>query len=136
MTAQQGRTTDQSFAELVGQFSNQTSRLVRDEIRLAQKELQQSAAYAGKGAGLLTAATVFAGLGALTAVAALVAALALVLPVWAAATIVAVVLFVIAGAAALISRREIDHVAPAAPRTVDNLKHDVHDVKEASHGSR
>jgi Flp pilus assembly protein TadB len=135
VTTQQGRTADSSFAELVGQFSTQTSRLVRDEIRLAQKELQQSAAYAGKGAGLLTAATVFAGLGALTAVAALVAALALVLPVWAAAAIVAVALFIIAGVAALVSRREIEHVVPTAPRTVDNIKHDVQEVKEASHGS-
>lgn len=135
MTVQPNRATEPSMSELVGQLSSQTTRLVRDELRLAQKEFQQSAAAAGKGAGLFSAAALLAVLGLATAIAAVVAAIALVLPVWAAAAIVALVLFLAAGGAALFSKKEIEEVAPAAPRTVDNVKHDIQEVRDASHGS-
>ncbi|CAN5839778.1 phage holin family protein [soil metagenome] len=136
MTVQPDRTTDSSLSELVGQLSSQTSRLVRDEIRLAQKEFQQSATSAGKGAGLISAAALLAILGLATAIAAIVAAVALVLPVWAAAAVVAAVLFAAAGVAALVSKKEIQDVAPAAPRTVDNVKHDIEEVRDARHGGK
>lgn len=123
-----------SLSELVSQLSSQTTRLVRDELRLATKEFQQSATNAGKGAGLISAAAVLGLLGAATLIAAIVAALTLVLPVWAAALIVAGLLFGAAGIAAVISKKEIEQVAPAAPRTVDNVKHDIEEVKEARHG--
>jgi hypothetical protein len=45
-----------SMAELMTQLSSQTSRLVRDEMRLAQKEFVESAKHAGIGAGLFSAA--------------------------------------------------------------------------------
>ena len=51
----------------------------------------------------------------MTLIGAAVAALSLVLPVWAAAVIVAAVLFFVAGVAALIGRRQADEVTPAAP---------------------
>jgi Flp pilus assembly protein TadB len=70
-------------------LSTQTSRLVRDEMKLAQKELQQSVRHAGIGAGLISVAGLLAVFGLATVIAAAVAALALVLPVWTAAVIVA-----------------------------------------------
>jgi len=48
--------TDASLGQLMSEFSSQTSRLVRDEMRLAQKEFQESAKHAGIGAGLLSVA--------------------------------------------------------------------------------
>jgi hypothetical protein len=45
-----------SISELMTQLSSQTSRLVRDEMRLAQKEFVESAKNAGIGAGLFSAA--------------------------------------------------------------------------------
>lgn len=121
---------DASLGELLSQLSAQTSRLVRDEMRLAQKEFQESAKHAGIGAGLLSVAGIFAFLGLATVVAAAVAALALVLPVWAAALIVAVVLFAIAGVVALVSKKQADEVTPAAPRTVETVKADIQEVKD------
>ncbi|MGE2713619.1 phage holin family protein [Mycolicibacterium litorale] len=121
---------DASLGELLSQLSAQTSRLVRDELRLAQKEFQESAKHAGIGAGLLSVAGLFAFLGLATVIAAAVAALSLVLPVWAAALIVALVLFVIAGIAALVSKKQADEVTPAAPRTVDTVKADIQEVKD------
>lgn len=121
---------DASLGELLSQLSAQTSRLVRDELRLAQKEFQESARHAGMGAGLLSVAGLFAVLGLATVVAAAVAALSLVLPVWAAALIVALVLFLIAGIAALVSKKQADEVTPATPRTVETVKADIQEVKD------
>ncbi|MDO3635309.1 phage holin family protein [Mycolicibacterium arseniciresistens] len=122
---------DASVGELMSQLSAQTSRLVRDELKLAQKEFQESAKHAGIGAGLISAAGLFAVLGLMTVIAAAVAALSLVLDVWAAALIVAVVLFIIAGIAALMSKKQAEQVTPAAPRTAETVKADIQEVKDA-----
>ncbi|AFM15101.1 Protein of unknown function (DUF1469) [Mycolicibacterium chubuense NBB4] len=128
--------TEPSVGELMGQLSAQTSRLIRDEMRLAQKELQESAKHAGVGAGLVGAAGLLAVLGLATLIAAMVAALSLVLPVWASALIVAVALFAAAGIAALISKKQVQKVPPPAAETMNSVKLDIDEVKEARHGSR
>ena len=125
---------DASIGELMGQLSAQTSRLVRDEMRLAQKELQQSVKHAGIGAGLISAAGLLAVLGLMTLIAAGVAALSLVLPLWAAAVIVAVVLFIAAGIAALFSRKQAAEIGPPPKESVESVKADIKEVKEARHG--
>ena len=116
MSVESKPAADASIGELMGQLSTQTSRLVRDEMRLAQKELQQSVKHAGIGAGLISVAGLLAVLGLATLIAAAVAALALVLPVWAAAVIVAVVLFIAAGIAALFSRKQAEEITPPRDR--------------------
>jgi len=126
-------TESASTGELITQLASQTSRLVRDEMRLAQKEFQESAKHAGIGAGLFSVAGVFAVLGAATLVAAAVAALALVLPVWAAAVIVGVVLLAAGGVAALIGKKQVQEASPVPERTVANVKDDIHEVKDARH---
>jgi Flp pilus assembly protein TadB len=124
---------DASIGQLVSQLSAQTSRLVRDEMRLAQQEFRESAKHAGIGAGLLSAAGLLALLGLATVVAAAVAALSLVLPVWAAALIIGAVLFAAAGIAGLISKKQVEQTTPVPQRTVDNVKQDIDEVKEARH---
>ena len=81
------------IGELIAQLSAQTSRLVRDEMRLAQKEFMDSAKHAGIGAGLLSVAGISALFGVASLITAAIAALALVLPVWASALIIALILF-------------------------------------------
>ena len=125
---------DPSIGELMSQLSAQTSRLVRDEMRLAQKEMQQSVKHAGIGAGLISVAGLLAVLGLMAVTAAGLAALALVLPVWAAALIVAGVLFVAAGIAALFSRKQATEIAPPPRESVESVKADIKEVKEARHG--
>lgn len=126
-------TADAPIGELLSQLSSQTSRLVRDEMRLAQKEFQDSARHAGVGAGLLSVAGVLLLFGSLTLVAAAVAALALVLPMWAAALIVGVALLAVAALVALISRDQVERVTPPAPQTVASVKKDIDEVKGAAH---
>jgi len=69
-----------SMGELMTQLSSQTSRLVRDEMRLAQKEFVESAKHAGIGAGLFSAAGLVAVFGLGSVIAAAIAALSLALP--------------------------------------------------------
>ncbi|TFV56022.1 phage holin family protein [Mycobacterium sp. PS03-16] len=130
MSPESKQTADASIGELMSQLSAQTSRLVRDELKLAQKEFQEAAKHAGIGAGLLSVAGLFAVLGLATVIAAAVAALSLVLPVWAAALIVALVLFIIAGIAAMISKKQAEEVTPAAPRTAETVKADIREIKD------
>ena len=131
MSVESKPTADASIGELMSQLSTQTSRLVRDEMRLAQKELQQSVKHAGIGAGLISVAGLLAVLGLATLIAAAVAALALVLPVWAAAVIVAVALFIAAGIAGLLSRKQAEEIAPPVTESAESVKADIKEVKEA-----
>jgi Flp pilus assembly protein TadB len=117
----------------MSQLSTQTSRLVCDEIRLAQKEFQQSAKHAGVGAGLFSVAGLLAFFGAATVIAAAVAALSLILEVWAAALIVGAVLFIAAGIAALVGRKQASEATPAAPKTVETVKADIQELKDVRH---
>ncbi|RIQ29588.1 phage holin family protein [Jiangella rhizosphaerae] len=125
---------DRSVAELVRQFSEQTSHLIRDEMRLAQAEMSQKAKHAGIGVGLYGGAGLLAffGMGAL--VTAAIAALSLTdLTVWASALIVAAALFVLAGIVAMIGRGETKQASPTPERTVENVKRDVEELKEIRH---
>ncbi|OBK18623.1 phage holin family protein [Mycobacterium asiaticum] len=133
MSLDANRNADASTGELMAQLSAQTSRLVRDEMRLAQKELLRSAKHAGIGAGLFGAAGLLAFFGMAGLITAAIAALALALPTWAAALIVGAALLAAAGAAALMSRRQAKEVTPAAPETVASVKKDIQEVKDARH---
>ena len=131
MTTNSTPTTNPKIGELMSQLSDQTSRLVRDELRLAQKEFQESARHAGVGAGLFSVAGVLALFGAAAVIAAVVAAIALALPVWAAALIVGAALLAAAGVAALIGKRQVQEASPVPQQTVANVKEDIHEVKDA-----
>jgi len=88
---------------------------VRDEILLARTEMTAKGKRAAAGAGLFggAAVLVFYGVGALLLCAGF--ALALVLPAWLAALIVAVVLFAVAGGLALAGRASFKRSVPPVP---------------------
>lgn len=122
--------TEPSTGELVNRLTQQTTELVRNEIALAKLEMTEKAKHAGVGAGLFGAAGIIALYGVGTLIATAILALALALPAWLSALIVAVVLFVIAGIAALIGRKQVTQATPAAPeKTIDSVKRDVATVK-------
>ncbi|TDC53778.1 phage holin family protein [Jiangella ureilytica] len=125
---------DRSVAELIKQFSEQTSHLIRDEMKLAQAEMSQKAKHAGAGIGLFGGAGLLAFFGVGALVSAAIAALSLTdLEVWAAALIVAAVLFVLAGIVAMVGRSETRQASPTPERTVENVKRDVEELKESRH---
>ncbi|MBT2529794.1 phage holin family protein [Streptomyces sp. ISL-99] len=125
---------DDSVGALVTQASQQLSQLVRDEMRLAQAEMAQKGKRFGIGGGLFGGAGMVAFLALQALVATGIAALALVLPVWASALIVFGVLLVIAGVLALVGKKQVAQAGPPAPeRAIDGVKADVAEIKEKAH---
>jgi MFS family permease len=124
---------DRSIAELVKHLAEQTTTLARQEIRLAQLELQAKGKRAGIGAGAFGAAGII-GLYALGAViAGLIILLATAVEPWLAAILVGAGLALIAGAVALFGKRQVDQASPPAPRqAMDSVKHDIEVLKESA----
>ncbi|MER5424861.1 MULTISPECIES: phage holin family protein [Streptosporangium] len=123
-----------STAELIRQMSEEVSRLVRDELRLAKLELAEKGRHAGIGAGLFGGAGVVALYGGGALVAAVILLLALAMPAWAAAAIVGVVLLAVAAVLGFLGKRQVTEAVPPAPeRTIESLKHDIDVVKERAH---
>ena len=123
--------SDPTLGALVHELSTQVPELIRSEMRLAQAEVAEKGKRAGIGAGLAGTAGVLAlyGLGAL--IAAVIAALALAMPVWAAALIVAVVIFIVAGILGLLGKGQLQRATPPVPQnTVESVKRDVAAVTE------
>jgi hypothetical protein len=130
-------TQDASTAELVKQLSEQTSRLVREEVELAKAELQVKGKQAGIGAGMFGGAGLFGvfAFGALTA--AIIAALSLAMDTWLAALIVAVVYGAIAGVAALMGKKKVQEALPPVPEdSVESVKEDVQWTKTRAQQGR
>jgi hypothetical protein len=126
--------SDAPVGELVKQLTEQVSRLVRDEMRLAAAEMTRKGARAGRGAGLLGGGGVLALYGLACLIAGAVAGLSVVLKVWAAALIVGGVILVIAGLAALIGRRQFRQATPPRPEeAMTSTREVVHEVKERAH---
>jgi uncharacterized membrane protein YqjE len=116
-----------SLGQLVGKMTETVSALVRDEIQLAQTQLAEKGKALGTGGALFAVAGLFAlfGLGWLLHAAFL--ALALVVPGWAAALIVAGGVLLIAAVAALVGKALMDK-APA-PQTKENIQADIEALK-------
>lgn len=123
---------DASTGELIGQLSDQVTRLVRDEVRLAQAEVTRKAKRFGIGAGLFGGAGLMALLGVTALLVALILGIATTgLPGWVAAIIVAGGLFLIAGVLALLGKRGVQKAAPPLPtETIASVQQDIATVKD------
>jgi uncharacterized membrane protein YqjE len=116
---------DRGIGELVKDLANQTSTLVRQEIKLAQAEVTQKGKVAGRGAGMLAGAAVFGllALGALTAL--LIIALDGAMPLWLAALIVTVLWTIVAAVLGMSGKKALQAATPPAPQTVETVKEDI-----------
>lgn len=124
---------EQPVGELLQQLSAQTATLVRQELKLAQLELQQKGKRAGLGAGMFGGAGVVAlyGVGAL--IAAIILLLATALDAWLAALIVAVVLLAVGGVLALTGKKQVEKATPPLPeQTLDSVQRDVEVIKQSA----
>jgi uncharacterized membrane protein YqjE len=123
---------DRSVGELVNQLSQQTSTLIRQELRLAQTELQEKGKRVGIGAGMFGGAGLVGlyGVGAL--VAAAIIGIGTLLEPWIAAVIVGVVLLAVAGVLALTGRKQVERGTPPLPeQAIESAKRDVDELKAA-----
>jgi hypothetical protein len=127
---------EHSVGELVSQASEQLSLLVRQEMRLAQAELVQKGKRVGIGSGLFGGAALVGFLAIEALGAAAIAALALVVPVWAAALIVVGGLLALAGVLVVAGKGQLGRVPPMKPQqTIDSVKADIEEIKESVHTS-
>jgi uncharacterized membrane protein YqjE len=116
---------DRGLGELVKDLADQTSTLVRQEIKLAQAEVTQRGKLAGKGAGMLAGAAVAAllALGTLTAL--LIVVLDSAMALWLAILIVLVIWVAAAAALAMAGKKALQASTPPAPQTVETVKEDI-----------
>ncbi|MCX5134620.1 phage holin family protein [Streptomyces sp. NPDC102256] len=122
------------MGELVQQASQQLTELVRGELRLAQAEMQEKGRRYGKSGGLFGGAGVVGFLTLEALVVTAIAALAVPLPVWAAALIVTAVLGVVAAVLALSGKKQVHRAAPPKPeQAIENVKADVAEIKRSAH---
>jgi MFS family permease len=131
------QSSEASVAALVKQFSEQTSRLARQEVELAKAELAIKSKRAGIGAGMFGGAAMFGfyALGALVATAIL--ALGTALAGWLAALIVAAVLGVVAGGLALQGKSKVQQATPPVPeQATESVKEDVQWAKTRAQAGR
>jgi len=130
MSTRPGVVRQEHVGALVSDLTSDMSRLVRDELQLAKAELKDKGKEAGVGIGLFGGAGTVAlyGLGAL--IAAAICGLAVVLPAWLAALIVAFVLFAVAAVAALLGKRHVSQATPPIPhRAVEGVHEDIEALK-------
>ena len=120
------RPIGQILASVVGGFGI----LARKHVELAKIEAAEAVSVRGKGAGMMAGAAVVAmyAIGFLFAAGA--AALALVVPVWAAILIVAALMFLVAWVLVMLGRRTIKSASAPVERTQEALKEDMRWAKQ------
>jgi uncharacterized membrane protein YqjE len=121
---------ERSLGTLLSDITGETVELVRQELSLFKAELQEKASRAGVGAALLGAGALVAYSGWLFLLLAAVYALTLVVPPWAAALIVGVLVLGIGGALALVGKSRMRADALAPERTMRSLREDQAWIKE------
>jgi uncharacterized membrane protein YqjE len=134
MESSRTQSHEPSAADLVKQVSEQTQRLIRQELALARLEISDKVKHAGIGAGMLAGAAFVALFGAGTLVAVLVLVLATAVDAWLAALIVAAGLLALAGLLAVAGKGQIERATPPAPeQTIESVKTDVEEIRAHAH---
>jgi uncharacterized membrane protein YqjE len=129
--AQPSQSQERPTAELIKQFSEQISVLVRDELKLAQLEMTRKGKRAGTGIGMLGGSAVIALYGIGCLIACVIIAISAVLAAWLAALIVGAALLAAAAVVALTGKDQLQKAAPAVPEaTVTSVKADIEEIKE------
>ena len=123
-------TSDRSISEILQDALRNLQDIVRSEVRLAKTEVREEVVKA-KSATLLTAIGVLCGIFALFfMLLAVIYALTLMVPNWAAALIVAAVLLAGALIGVIAGLKQFKRVHPAPEKTIDTMKENVAWVKQ------
>jgi uncharacterized membrane protein YqjE len=123
---------ERSFSDVIRDIVGNVQEIVRSEVRLAKTEILEEAAK-------VKSSTVLLGVGAITAIfailfllLAIVYGLALVVPSWAAAVIVGVALAVVASVLLASGVTRFKQIHPTPARTVESIKENVAWAKQHS----
>jgi len=130
MAQQQLMKEQASLGDLFSDLAAQTGKLIRQEAALAKSEFTDKAAAAGKDIGLVAAGAFVGYAGLLSLTAAIVILLGYVIPIWASALVIGVVMAV---AAYLLVMSGLTHLKKAnwAPEeTIESIKEDAEWLKK------
>ena len=136
-TANNNGRESRSTSELIRAVSEQSTRLIHQELELARAELIEKGVQAGLGAGLVGVAAVLSlvGLGAFTAAGVML--LATAMKGWIAALIVAGGILVVAGAAGLVGKARLVKATPPVPEAmIETARHDMETIRSSIHRGR
>ena len=123
-------TSNPSLGELMGNLSEDTSRLFRQEVALAKAEVRQEVSAAGSAVSELAAAAGLAQVGLIMASIAVAVALNRVMDLDWAFAIVAVVWFIVAAVLGVTGRNKLREVNPTPTRTAQTIR----EIPEAMKG--
>lgn len=121
---------ERSVGELLSELTRELSTLFRQEVTLAKTEMTQKASKAGKDVGFLAVGGAITYAGFLAILAGVVLALGLVLPWWASALIVGVVVAAIGYFLIRKGQAALKQVDLTPQETVETLKEDKQWLKE------
>jgi len=123
-----------SVGDIIGDITENLSKLVRQETELAKVELKQSATRAGKGAGLLGGAAVAADLMLIFLSVAVWWALGQAIGLGWSALVVALIWAIVAAVLAMMGRKELNAIK-GMPQTAETVKR-APDALKGNEGTR
>jgi uncharacterized membrane protein YqjE len=121
---------DLSLAELFTRLSEDITTLVRQEAALARAEVAEKISQFGRGAAYTVAGGVVLYTGLLALIYAVIHALGVVIPVWAAALLVAVIVLVAGGIAVWRGVTNLAKSGSLPERTMESVAEDTELVRE------
>lgn len=121
---QRGPQVDRPLTALLADLANETTALVRKEVELAKAEVQEKVTEAGRGLVSLALGGGVAFLGLMFLLWAVVYGLSTVMPQWAAALIVGVVMAVIGLILIQSGRKTLSATSLQPKRTIETVKDD------------
>lgn len=121
---------ERSFSDVLQDVVRNVQEIVRSEVRLAKAEIKDEAIKAKSSVAMLGAGAVMAVFAVLFLLLTIVFALSLVIPIWAAALAVGVVLSIAAGVMLMSGMNLFKQIHPAPQRTVETIKENVEWAKQ------
>jgi uncharacterized membrane protein YqjE len=122
--------TDRSIGTIVKELAENISTLFRSEIALLKLEVRDTVAKLGGGIALFAAAVVLALCGlAFVFVTIVLGLVALGVPAWLSSLIVTLVLFIAAGALAVMGKKKFAAVEFVPTKSVEQIKTDIESIK-------
>lgn len=120
----------ESLGELIGELASQSASLVRDEVALARRELQQKLKTVQSAASVIVIGAVIALIAALALCAAVIIALAEYVGPWQSALIVGLILGMAAGVIILIGISRFKRTNLRPEQTIETLEENKEWLKE------
>ena len=121
---------NESWGELIGELANQTVGLVRDEVALARRELEQKLKTVQSAAAVVAIGAFIALIAALSICAAVIIALAEYVGPWQSALIVGLILGMAAGVAIFIGIRKFKQTSLKPEQTIETIEENKEWLKE------